>query len=210
MKKCLVISSLLCALFMPSAYSQSKDWSGAFYDFGLGQQNVSLNDSGGTSKGYYASNGAAYSASVSDSHFLTAQMGWGYNLAINDHLLVGFGLDIAPFIPKAMTLNVRSSSAKSMPFSVKNAYDSYASLGYAIGSSDLAYTKLGISTTNFNQVLGNDHGLLVGLGYKHLVSKDWFGFGEFNYTKYQNLNDGDAAYVKGYSNNVIVGLGVKF
>ena len=210
MKKTLVISSVLCALFMPCAYSQSKDWSGAFYDFGVGQQNASLNDSGGASKGFYASNGTAYSASVSDSHYLTAQMGWGYNVAINDRLLVGLGLDIAPFMPKAMTFNVRSAASKSMPFSVKNAYDSYASLGYAFGSSDLGYAKLGISTTNFNQVLGNDHGVLIGLGYKHMVSKDWFGLGEFNYTKYQNLNDGDAGYVTGNSNNVIVGMGFKF
>jgi len=211
MKKIGIIS-ILSALSLLNNYAHANGWEGGFTQFGIGYQNQSLSDSGGVSNGTLDPNvGSTYSGLFSNKGSFTTQIGGGYNFSLSKNYLLGVGFDITPFPNSAINFNV-TDGVNSYGYSVKakTNYDYYFDLAAVLDRKNLAYVKLGGSTTSFNNLIGNANGTLGGLGIKHKIHEGLYGYGEINYTKYKNTSDGDVGTISGNGTNLLAGIGYKF
>ncbi|MBT8566131.1 porin family protein [Polynucleobacter paneuropaeus] len=189
-----------------SAMAQSA-FEGFYAQAGVGYENNSfgsrtLNVSAGG--GHTGTGGAALSAPSSSGGGFSGLIGLGYNYSVAPQWLIGIGADYSPTSTTTSTQFVLTCSPQSdcdgtNNYKVNNRYSVYLTPGYEVDKDKLVYLKAGYSGENVTwQPQGTAasvasqsktaSGYVVGLGYKQLIDKNIYVFGEGNYYSYSSNN----------------------
>ncbi|MBT8543010.1 porin family protein [Polynucleobacter paneuropaeus] len=219
MKKQLLVA-ITTGLIASSAMAQSA-FEGFYAQAGIGYENNTLNSN---SLNILGLSNPAPSAS---SGGFSGVLGLGYNLSVAPQWVIGVGADYSPTsLTSSNQLACNSCAGSFANFKVSNRYSIFVAPGYQIDKSSLAYVKAGYSAETVNwQPQGNSgqsnasmnaSGFVVGLGYKQLIDKNLYVFGEGNYYSYSSVNGNSTG---GQPINVsttpsaaqlLVGMGYKF
>ena len=167
--------------------------------------------------------GTQSTSSVNGGGFSSA-LGLGYTFSVAPQYLLTFGAD---YSPTSVTANGRISSDTSQGLQISNRYNIFLAPGYEIDKNKLAYFKAGYSSESvkikgdIGDFLGtpstNATGYILGLGYKQLIDKNIYVFGEGNYNKYGKTSYSGTTEGRAYTATVtpsayqfLVGVGYKF
>lgn len=223
MKKNILITVALSAV-ASSAMAQSA-FEGFYGQLGIGYENNSPSTS---SYSINLANSSPVGTSVTDSSkgSFSGAIGLGYGLSINKDFLLTVGADYSPLTAK--TGNV-TNVGFSYNYSISNRTNIFIAPGYSIDKDKLVYLKAGYSmqsmkVQNFTYELGSDpsenlNGYVLGLGYKQMIDKNIYVFGEANYYSYSNkaytnnfgaLSGTDTFNAKSNAYQLLVGVGYKF
>jgi outer membrane immunogenic protein len=206
-----------------SAMAQSA-FEGAYGQLGVGYDQNSLSSSNLTAGG-----ATVVTAPGSNGGSFAGVIGLGYNFSVTKDFLLGIGADygVVPSSSVSGTNDVGTTNTK-----ISNRYNIFVTPGYVIDKNKLAYLKAGYSSqtvkvtdgpgTTVGETLGSGsaNGYVVGIGYKQMVSKGFYGFGEANYYGYSGANFtaatlSDGNTISNYSPKTsayqfLVGVGYKF
>lgn len=225
-----LLAATAATVLASSALAQSA-FEGFYGQLGVGYENNSISSRSFsfTSFATPADNGSAGAPSSSGGGF-SSTVGLGYNFSVAPKWIVGIGADYAFTNVTTSTqpiLNGASAGADNN-YKVKNRYDIFITPGYEIDKDKLAYVKAGYSSQsvvwqgqNAASSLGseskNANGYVVGLGYKQLIDKNLYFFGEGNYYSYSSYtisgNGGDGTISQTQTPSAyqfLVGVGYKF
>ncbi|MBT8516638.1 outer membrane beta-barrel protein [Polynucleobacter paneuropaeus] len=213
-----------------SAMAQSA-FEGAYGQLGVGYENNSISSRTFTFTSFTtpSDNGSA-SASTSSGGGLSSNVGLGYNMSVAPQWLVGIGADYSFTNVTTSTVGLYNgaSAGVNVNYKVANRYNIFLTPGYEIDKDKLVYVKGGFSSQSLtwqgqNTIasLGNKstnvNGYVAGLGYKQLLDKNLYVFGEGNYYSYSsttlsgNTEDGTLSQKQTPSAyQFLVGLGYKF
>lgn len=219
---------ILCAALIfsaASAFSQS-DFAGGYAQIGAGYQNVNASDGGST----LIVSGTTFplNFNFSSGSGFSSQLSIGYNFEFANDYLLGIGAD---YLPLSSSGNYSysitfgdSSLSNTGSYKFKSGYTIFAQPAIKSGKDGLLYAKLGYaSASTESQGIGAStshtfNGYVVGLGYKQMLSKQWFGFTEANYMKYGNTTITTtvltiftpSVVIESSAYNFQVGVGYKF
>lgn len=231
MKKQLLVA--VAAGFIGTSAMAASAFEGFYAQAGIGYENDTISsrtlwasyvDSNNT-----GTNGATLSAPSSSGGGFSGALGLGYNISVAPQWLVGIGADFAPTSVTTSTQPVCSGGCTSTNnYKVSNRYSVFLAPGYEIDKDKLAYLKAGYTgesiswqpQANFSGVSSQSttaSGYLVGLGYKQLLDKNLYVFGEGNYYSYssktQTGSGGGQTIAMGETPSAyqfLVGVGYKF
>ena len=215
--------TFICA---PSV-AQSK-FSGAYGQMGLVYESIrpNLNYSGLSIAGVGT---VPISYSIGNSNSWNGVATIGYMGSISDHFLLGIGAEYEPFMSKSASFIAPTLGSTNGSWYKQNSYNIFISPATPIGTDGLLYGKIGYAgqtlkdsgsgeSNTFNLV-----GYNLGLGYKHIISGGWYGYGELNYsslsasaTPFSGITSGSGrawSYTNTVSTityNAVLGLGYKF
>jgi len=196
MKKKLLIA--VGASFLASAAIAQSAFEGFYAQVGIGYENDSLTSRSFTTS--VATNGApngTVSGASSSGGAFSGTIGLGYNLSIAPKWLVGIGADYSPTNLTTSTQASYYGAIASNNYKVSNRFNIFLTPGYEIDADKLAYLKVGYS----NEAVAwqaqsgppgavnsssNQSGFVAGLGYKQLLNKNLYVFGEGNYYSYSS------------------------
>lgn len=219
MKK-LLVAAAVAGLF-GTANAQSA-FEGFYGQIGIGfesnkpKTSFVSNDFGDTS-------GPPYSDSSASG--FSGAIGLGYSTSVSKDFLFTLGIDYSP-----LSLTGDSNWTSDFPnqYKYSNRLNVFVAPGYQIDKDKLLYVKAGYSMLNVKATgpIGNGggnpsanlNGYVAGLGYKQLIDKNLFLFGEGNYYSYgnksMNYNFGAGSFdntnLKATSYQFLVGVGYKF
>ena len=127
-------------------------------------------------------------------------LGVGYSFQVFPDWLIGIGGDYSVLSQTTSNYTVKNRNDtfpnpnNTIKFS--NRYNLFISPGFALDNDKLIYVKAGYSseqttannggTTPSTSFVTNRSGYIVGLGYKQIITKGLYGYGEFNYMNYGN------------------------
>jgi hypothetical protein len=225
-KLLIAVASTLAA---NSAIAQSV-FEGAYVQLGIGFDQNSISSSPLT-YGQLAQN---FDMPSSSGGSFSGVVGLGYNFKINNDFLFGVGADYG-FVPSSgFNSSTSSTEFTGTQTKISNRYNIFLAPGYVIDKNKLTYLKVGYSsqtvrvtdlTTEWGTqgetlASGNVNGYILGLGYKQMVGKGFYGFGEANYYSYSGASFGgvtlsDGTSISGYSPKTnayqfLIGVGYKF
>jgi len=206
MKKQLLVA--LAAGFIGSSAMAQSAFEGFYAQAGVGYENDTLNSRtlNVTAKPGQPDTGSngAQSAPTSSGGGFSGLIGLGYNFSVAPKWLVGIGADFSPTSVTTstqylMTCNPQSQCDGTNNYKVNNRYSLYLTPGYEIDKDKLVYLKAGYSSENVTwqgqgtaSGSGNQSktasGFVAGLGYKQLLDKNLYVFGEGNYYSYSSNN----------------------
>ena len=191
------ISSCLILILPSLAIAQSNNWQGFYGQVGVGYESINTN-SKNTSFTPSGSNPSPLNNSMSSINGFTGTISAGYNQALNQKWLLGFGVDYSPLQSSSASYTLTDPSGQSAPISSNykkssGSYALYISPSYVFDKDKLAYAKLGYAAAQLNNSYTkvNHTGYLLGLGYKQLIQGGLYAFGEANYSAY---GDGSTSY----------------
>ena len=239
MKKNLLLASLL-AFAGTGAMAQSA-FQGFYGQVGVGYESNSfgsnsLNVASVPGQSDSGTGGTISAPSATASGFSGA-IGLGYNHSVAPKFLVGLGVDYNP-----MSLNgsakVCNGCTSDVKYTASNRLNVFVTPGYEIDKDKLVYLKAGYSMQQVSVDLpasantfrnaynptSNASGYIAGLGYKQLVNKNVYVFGEGNYMSYSKvsqsgtgINTGTGAQAQAIATTTtpsayqfLVGVGYKF
>lgn len=206
-------------------------WEGAYGQVGLiGYASLIPVATNGTTTTPMGTSFSTFST-ANHSNGFAANIGVGYNFAINERYLLGVGAAFYPGSSRsASTTATNALSTTNGTYSVVNVFSVFASPSYVIDQEKLAYAKIGytegtlrISASgnvmgNFPQQSLQTSGTVFGLGYKQILLGSIYGFAEANYvlnnpksfsvTTDNNLLISSTAKASGY--DVLLGIGYRF
>jgi hypothetical protein len=223
-----------------SAMAQSA-FEGFYGQLGIGYENNTFGSNtlnvGAKAGSSDSGTGGQISAPSSTAGGFSGTIGLGYNYSVSPQWLFGLGVDYNP-------LNLTSNSvaacngcgAQQVTTKVSNRFNVFVTPGYVIDKDKLFYLKAGFSMeqvqynlpagpntfTNTYNPTSNANGYIVGLGYKQLVDKNIYVFGEGNYMGYSKVSQsGTGNNATGTSQSIattttpsayqfLVGVGYKF
>lgn len=218
-----VIAFALFAATSSAAFAQSA-FEGAYAQLGIGVENSTpkLNSVTSVDAGVVT----PYNTSISGATSFSAVIAAGYTFAVADKFLLGIGAEYAPLAGTSSSYSYTAGAGSVAGNSTKqSSYNVFISPGYAIDKDKLAYLKVGytgLASKNTNNSMTpntstNYTGYALGLGYKQIIQGGLYGFGEFNYSIYNNQTNNTAAgssvmttVSSGNIYNFLVGLGYKF
>ena len=239
MKKVLIASALSAAFASPAVFAQASNFAGFYGQVGIGYEYNTVNstgpnylqrETGQDSNRFNATEGAG-GKSFGNS------VGIGFGLALTDRILLQIGAEYQPLGGDTRTFGtnftINGSPDGGFPgnmYTIKNRYGIFLSPGYAIDDNKLAYLKVGYTGQTVNARLTRDpslvvntskdvSGIMVGLGYRQLLSSNVYFFAEANYLDYGKaeftiLNLGrTGTYTsspKSSNFNALVGIGARF
>ena len=162
----------------------------------------------------------AYTISADTATNIALRAGLGYTAALGNNFNLG-GLIEYDFInSKNALVNFQNNNVKSdsgtLNSQQKNKITFSVLPGIEINQTTMAYAKLGYST--FKTELTDGYGgtsqqqqgsYNFGLGFKKLIDKNIYVFGEGNFSTFADKSDASINY-GGKSYNLILGLGYKF
>ena len=213
-----------------SAMAQSA-FEGAYGQLGVGYENNSISSRTFTFTSFTDPNdNGSTGAPTSSGGGLSSSVGLGYNFSVAPKWLVGIGADYSFTNVTTSTVGIYNGadSGSDNNYKVKNRYSIYLTPGYEIDKDKLIYVKGGFSSQslvwqgqNNAAVLGNRstnvNGYVAGLGYKQLLDKNLYVFGEGNYYSYSSntftANSGDGTVSQKQTPSAyqfLVGVGYKF
>ena len=200
MKKQLLIATG-AGLLSFTAIAQSA-FEGFYAQVGIGYENDSLTSRSFTTTGATngAPNGTVAGASSSGSAFSGA-IGLGYNFSVAPRWLVGIGADYTPSNVSTSNQPSYYGAIASNNYKVSNRINIFLTPKFEIERDKLAYLKVGYSSETIAwqaqsgppgavNSSSNQSGLVAGLGYKQLLDKNLYVFGEGNYFSYQGYTAG--------------------
>jgi len=198
MKKLLFL--IATTLIATSASAQSA-FEGFYGQVGVGYESNSLNSNTGTLSV------PGFSVSVPASNFsgsgFSGAIGAGYNYSVMPQFLLGIGVDFNPLSVSTSSGPIINSGTPSLTsFKFSNRLNIFLTPGYEIDEAKLIYLKAGYSmekvqsntpasSDGFTTAMNNStnaRGYILGLGYKQLVDKNIYIFGEGNYMSYSQIN----------------------
>ena len=223
-KKLLVAAA---AVVISSGAMAQSAFEGFYGQLGVGYENNSF-----ASKTAYDSTnntGNPASAPSQSAGKFSGVIGLGYNFSVAPNLVLGVGVDYEPLEMKSgqNALTNNKSTGINTTTQAANRYNIFVTPGYQFGAAKLGYIKLGYSSEQLKAQIpssaatsnqsfsgtSNATGYIVGLGYKQLIDKNIYVFGEANYMTYSNtaistgsttVNTTPSAY------QALVGVGYKF
>lgn len=229
-KLLIAVASILVA---NSVIAQSV-FQGAYVQLGIGldQNSISSSQVSLSVGGGAVPNETIPSSSASS---FSGVVGLGYNFKINDDFLLGVGADYG-LVPSSAFNGGPSADGffAGTQTKISNRYNIFITPGYVIDQNKLTYLKVGYSsqtvkvtdlTTSegtYGETIGSGraNGYVLGLGYKQMITKGFYGFGEANYYSYSGASFGgvtlsDGSGISGYSPKTsayqfLVGVGYKF
>jgi outer membrane immunogenic protein len=203
-----------------NAQAQAEAWQGPWVQAGIGAATFVPGFSGGKYEGAYP-----YSATKKDINTFIGSLSTGYTFAISGPWSLGVGATIAPGKSPSASYAVAITTPRGTTngpgtYNVANIYSVTVQPGYAIDKEKLIYAKVGYTgataSTNsdtFGKASSTLSGYALGLGYKQVISGGLYGYAEFNYANYSNVNV-PYAQLSGTVNatgmDVMVGLGWRF
>jgi hypothetical protein len=220
-KKLLVAAA---AVVISSGVMAQSAFEGFYGQLGVGYENNSF-----ANKTLSGSGGNAASAPSQSAGNFSGAIGLGYNYSVAPNLVLGLGVDYEPLAVKSgqNALTNNQTPGINTTTQAANRYNIFVSPGYQFGADKLGYIKLGYSAEQIKAQIpssaatgnqsysgtSNASGYIVGLGYKQLIDKNIYVFGEANYMTYSNtamtpgtntVNTTPSAY------QALVGVGYKF
>jgi outer membrane immunogenic protein len=172
--------------------------------------------------------GAVSSPSYNASSFSGA-ITVGYNASIAPKFLLGLGIDYNPLTSTSSNTPICSAPAcatAGVKYDISNRFNVYLTPGYEIDKDKLVYLKAGYTMQNVKakpqfdgvpSTSANANGFILGLGYKQLLDKNLYLFGEGNYMNYSKttLSGSDSGQSVSINQTPIayqflVGVGYKF
>jgi hypothetical protein len=206
----------------------NKGFGGFYTQVGLGYQSFSPSFS---NSNYTVSN-TTYGSStqVSSAQSFMGTITAGYDFPVNDGFLLGIGAELNPVKGKSTSVGGATVNNLTIPpstYTVNNTYNFFVSPIFPVDKLTAIYGKVGYSKANVSSGPNLDSlgysGYSVGLGYKTIVSGNFFAYVEGNYFNYGKVNDSGTAIVPGtssaysYSNsstatsyNLLYGIGMRF
>lgn len=176
--------------------------------------------------------------------------GLGYNFSITPKWLLGIGADYSALssqnssLSSSINISDASASLGGASIQLSNRYNIFITPGYILDKDKLVYLKAGYSAVgaklngpssvtlissarsatvpaNFGSSTSTMSGYIVGLGYKQMITKGFYGFAEANYMSYGRASFSVMGSVQGQavaiSSNpslstyqALVGVGYKF
>ncbi|QWD08722.1 carbohydrate porin [Polynucleobacter paneuropaeus] len=222
-----------------SAMAQSA-FEGFYGQLGIGYENNTFGSNtlnvGAKAGSSDSGTGGAISGPSSTAGGFSGTVGLGYNYAVSPQWLVGLGVDYNPLSLTSNGNAVCNGCNTQSTVKVSNRLNVFVTPGYAIDKDKLVYLKAGYSMeqvqpnlpagpntfTNTYNPSSNASGYIVGLGYKQMVDKNIYVFGEGNYMGYSKLSQsGTGNNATGASQSIattttpsayqfLVGVGYKF
>jgi len=206
----------------------AKDFGGFYTQAGLGYQSFSPS----LSNSNYTVGNTTYSSSaqVSSAQSLMGTVTAGYDFPINSGFLLGIGAELTPVKSKPTSVSGATVNGINIPasnYTVNNAYNLFVSPVFPVDKATAIYGKLGYSKANISAGPNLDSlgysGYSVGLGYKTIVSGNFYAYIEGNYFNYGKVNNSGTAIVPGTSSsyrfsnsstatayNLLYGVGMRF
>lgn len=221
MKRSLLALSVLAVSLASNA--QAEGFTGFSIEGGLGYESMSPTTSSDIT---YNSMSIPSSYNIDSTKSLSGKVGFSYYFPVSSNFVLGYGADYYPIKSNSanagITVMDTSNSLGSMKKS--NTYNLYVSPGYKLGNDGLLYGKVGYTTANIDtsDTSTKFNGYSLGIGYKKMITGSIYGFGELNYSKYNDqtasssgtADNGSPITVtmsNGFSTtNVLVGAGYKF
>ena len=210
-KQLIIATALTGACIAPSAFAQSV-FQGFYGQIGIGYESSAPSFSGGNVTGTPYS----YSVSSSNLNYFTGTVAAGYYFPITNAFLLGIGAEYSPIESPSTNYTVNIPSAKyteQQGVKKQNSYNIFISPAWAIDTEKLAYAKIGYASAQYKaEQTDTFNGYSLGLGYRQIITGNWYGFGEVNYTSYgsQNLASNATGTVSINATNALVGVGYKF
>jgi hypothetical protein len=224
-----LLFSVVVSSFAGTVVAQSA-FEGFSAQVGFGYENDSLTSRSFTTSGATngAPNGTVSGASSSGGGF-AGVIGVGYNFSIAPNWLMGFGADYAPTNMSTSTQQSYYGAIATNNYKVSNRYSIYITPGYQIDIDKLLYLKAGYSveTIAWQAQAGppgavnsnsNQGGYVAGFGYKQLLDKNLYIFGEGNYYSYSSykassINPSSGSFIPSQTPSAyqfLLGVGYKF
>jgi hypothetical protein len=227
----IVLIMIVSAPISGIAQGSKNIWEGAYGQVGLiGYASLIPAAANGTTTTPMGTSFSTFST-ANHSNGFAANIGAGYNLAINERYLLGVGAAFYPGSSRsASTTSTNALSTTNGTYSVANVFSVFVSPSYVIDQEKLAYAKIGytegtlrISASgnamgNFPQQSLQTSGTVFGLGFKQILLGSIYGFAEANYvlnnpksfsvTTDNNLLISSTAKASGY--DVLLGIGYRF
>jgi opacity protein-like surface antigen len=210
----------LLGMASQSAQAQAEAWQGPWVHAGVGAATFIPGFSGGQYLGAYP-----YSGSKKDINTAIASISAGYTLALSGPWSLGLGATIAPGTSPSADYAVLISTPRGVTtgpgtYNVANIYSITLQPGYAIDKEKLVYAKVGYTgatantnSDSFGKASAGLSGYALGLGYKQMISGSLYGYAEFNYANYSNVNvpySQLSGTINATGMDVMVGLGWRF
>ncbi len=221
MKKLLIAAAV--AGLVGTANAQSA-FEGFYTQLGIGYESNSVKGSDTTV------DGESLGGSTTDrGNGFSGAIGIGYGFSVSKDWILTVGADYSPL--KVNTKTQPFGDDSNYKYEVSNRYNIFIAPGYQIDKNKLAYFKAGYSgaqvktTGDAGQFFGspstNLTGYVLGLGYKQLVDKNLYFFGEGNYMSYGNKTTNASGTDSGGTTNIsyklgansyqfLIGVGYKF
>jgi opacity protein-like surface antigen len=196
----------VAATVLASSATAQSAFQGFYGQLGIGYENNSLGSNtlnvapraGDPTSG----TGGTVSGPSSTAGGFSGTVGLGYNYAVSPQWLVGLGVDYNPLSLTSNGNAVCNGCSVQSTGKVSNRLNIFVTPGYAIDKDKLVYLKAGYSMeqiqpnlpasantfTNTYNPSSNASGYIVGLGYKQMVDKNIYVFGEGNYMGYSKLS----------------------
>lgn len=223
MKKKLVAIAIFTAT-STGAIAQSA-FEGFYGQIGIGYENNSPSTSS-YNINIPGSSPAPTTVTDSSKGSFSGSIGLGYGLSVSNDVLLTLGVDYSPLTAK--TGNTTDGTI-SYNYKVSNRTNIFVAPGYVIDKDKLAYLKAGYSmqtmkVEGFTDGMGSNpsntlNGYVLGLGYKQLLGKNIYIFGEGNYYNYGSksytndfggANGTDTFNAKASAYQLLLGVGYKF
>ena len=195
-KKLLVAAA---AVVISSGAMAQSAFEGFYGQLGVGYENDSFANKSIYVTGASGDGGNALSAPSQSAGNFSGAIGLGYNYSLAPRLLLGLGVDYNPLSRKSNQTLICNGCSANSTMQASNRFSVFVTPGYEIDKDKLAYFKAGytqeqvqltipVQGTNAftSQVQSNANagGYVLGLGYKQLVDKNIYVFGEANYNTY--------------------------
>jgi outer membrane immunogenic protein len=231
MKKILAVA--ITSILATSAMAESA-FEGLYGQLGLGYGSDSVSSTPFTAAGNSVSTGSGSGTNGQ------IAIGVGYNFAVSDKYLIGIGAQfdgLSNTFDNTANLNSNIGSVNGFKYTTSNRLSLFVTPSYEIASDKLVYLKAGVSSQSvkvvdastdtsyhnsvtWGQTWGTKTatGSVLGLGYKQLITKGLYGFGELNFYNYSGINLSTVTAGTAVTNfnptssayQVIFGLGYKF
>jgi hypothetical protein len=220
---CLSIATLSTNLL---AQGKTNAWDGLYGQVGLlGYASyIPKSATGTTTMGPYSFSNTSTADHASG---YTANIGLGYNYAINSNYVLGIGAALYPGTSRSVNSTVvTNGKIGTGTYDVSNVFSFTLIPGYALDDNRLVYAKIGYagatinanSPGNYPQQTSGANGMVYGFGYKQAITESIYVFGEGNYAVFRpksasvTTNAGatisSTASAVGY--DLLIGVGYRF
>lgn len=241
MNKIFLASALSAAFVSPTAFAQAKNFEGFGIQLSTGYQNNASKYSNvkidGSRTNTDSDLGPTGLAGFSNSSSGSAPLNIGLSMttALSNNFTLGLLAEYNPISMNEGSSNLTLAGQNIADTAFKSKLENQVSIslvpGYAFTNETMGYAKIGWVTATAKMTPNdnsgdnlntNVNGYLLGLGVKHLFTKNIYGFAEANYIGYSAgsataadaFPDGQVTSL-GYTNtptsyNFLVGVGYKF
>lgn len=227
MKKLLIASALSAAFVSPAVFAQAQNFEGFGLQLSTGYQNNELKFSDLKADQTPLAQFGYQLPSISKGE-MPLNLGIGYTQALNEKFTLGVFVEYNPLSMKtgsATTIVPEDDTASTYSGKLENQVSVSLVPGYAFTDTTMGYAKLGwinanakISLSDGDKYSKNTNGVLLGIGARHLFTKNVYGFAEATYAAYsgatasQRNEEGQLISFKmtPTSYSFLVGVGVRF